>query len=78
MSTDLLPFSAYGLEAAPPAAAPGEGHTLTLQLRVRHSSLAGAEPMTGTMAIRVAAPEPANTLRAEAVASDATPLTITF
>jgi hypothetical protein len=77
MSTELLPFPAFALESAPPAAAPGDGHTLTLQLRIRHS-LSGAEPMAGTMAIRVAAPAPQGTLRAEAVASDASPLTITF
>jgi hypothetical protein len=77
MSTDLLPFPALALDSAPPAAAPADGQTLTLQLRVRHAA-AGTEPMAGTMAIRVLVPVPATTLRAEAVAGDGTPLTITF
>lgn len=77
MSTDLLPLPALALESAPPAAAPAHGQTLTLQLRVRHLA-AGTEPMAGTMAIRVAAPDPERTFRAEAMAGDATPLTITF
>lgn len=74
MSIDLSPFSAFALESVPPAAAPAEGSTLTLQLRAKHS----LSVMTGTMVLQpTQAPAP-NVQRAGVVAADATPLTITF
>ncbi|MEJ6020885.1 hypothetical protein [Ramlibacter sp. PS4R-6] len=42
MSMDLLPLKAFSLESRPaPAAAPAEGHTLTLQLRTAPGAMAG-------------------------------------
>jgi hypothetical protein len=64
MSIDLLPFKAYALQPRPaPAAAPAEGHTLTLQLRAAPGAMAGrlalrepAAVLPETIRVRVAMP----------------------
>jgi hypothetical protein len=78
MSINLSPYGAVPVEAAPPAPAAAEGHTLTLQLRARHP-VALEVRASGT--IEVAELERAaakNSLHAAVVAVDSAPLTITF
>lgn len=77
MSSNLSPYGAAPTEAAPPAAAPAEGRTLTLQLRARHAAAIDARG-SGTVAIAGLLPAAANSLRAAVVAADTAPLTITF
>lgn len=77
MSINLSPYGAVPVEAAPPAPAPAEGPTLTLQLRARHPGALEVRA-SGTVAVAELEPAAANSLRAAVVAADAAPLTITF
>jgi hypothetical protein len=77
MSINLSPYGAVPVEAAPPAPAAAEGHTLTLQLRAR-PPVALEVRASGTIEVAGLERAAANCLRAAVVAADSAPLTITF
>jgi hypothetical protein len=78
MSTDLSPLGDLAAETrAAPVAAPGEGQTLTLSLRIARP--AGTEAMAGRLSLRATeAPLPGLQHVRIVPAPDAAPLTITF
>lgn len=78
MNIDLLPFSAFALEACSSGGqAAGQGQTLTLQLEMAtvHSSV---EPMAGTACTTAPISQGAQLLRAAVVPAGGPVLTITF
>jgi hypothetical protein len=79
MSIDFLSFGdlALATRAQAPAAS-SLGHTLTVQIRRPRNTVAGEEPMGGTLAMRASQPAMPGTLHAGVVAADALSLTITL
>ena len=76
MSIDLLPFSAFALEScAAPAAEPGDGHTLTLPLRLARTT---REPMAGRLLVRASEEMKPDAQHVGIARREAAPLTISF
>ncbi|HUR89768.1 MAG TPA: hypothetical protein VMZ74_11830 [Ramlibacter sp.] len=78
MSIDISSFGALAPESVPPTVSPGDGQTLTLQLRMKPAALSGEGAMSGTMAVRSPQAPLPDAQHAAVVAADASPLTITF
>jgi hypothetical protein len=75
MSFDLTPFAPAPESRVQPAAAPGEGRTLTVPLR---RAALSADAVAGSLSLLVAHPAAPDTLHAGVVAADSSALTLTL